>query len=60
MKAFILRSYGSPDALDLTDTDRPAPATMRCWSAISVVSSQVSHVPHVTSHLGSPVTDRSN
>ena len=26
MKAFVLRSYGSPDHLDLTDTDKPVPA----------------------------------
>ena len=26
MKAFVLRSYGSPDALDLTDLDEPVPA----------------------------------
>ena len=26
MKAFVLRSYGSPDHLDLRDTDTPAPA----------------------------------
>ncbi|MFB4277347.1 NAD(P)-dependent alcohol dehydrogenase [Nonomuraea sp. MTCD27] len=26
MKAFVLRSYGSPDALELTDVDKPAPA----------------------------------
>ena len=26
MKAFVLRSYGSPDHLDLRDTDKPAPA----------------------------------
>ncbi|MEU8244908.1 NAD(P)-dependent alcohol dehydrogenase [Nonomuraea sp. NPDC048916] len=25
MKAFVLRSYGSPDALDLTDIDQPVP-----------------------------------
>ncbi|WP_030916599.1 NAD(P)-dependent alcohol dehydrogenase [Streptosporangium amethystogenes] len=25
MKAFVLRSYGSPDALDLTDIDKPVP-----------------------------------
>ncbi|SNT63766.1 NADPH:quinone reductase [Streptosporangium subroseum] len=25
MKAFVLRSYGSPDMLDLTDIDRPVP-----------------------------------
>ncbi|GAA3790606.1 NAD(P)-dependent alcohol dehydrogenase [Sphaerisporangium flaviroseum] len=25
MKAFVLRSYGSPDVLDLTDVDTPAP-----------------------------------
>jgi NADPH:quinone reductase-like Zn-dependent oxidoreductase len=26
MKAFVLRSYGSPDRLDLRDTDQPVPA----------------------------------
>ncbi|GII79411.1 NADPH:quinone reductase [Sphaerisporangium rufum] len=26
MKAFVLRSYGAPDMLELTDVDRPAPA----------------------------------
>jgi NADPH:quinone reductase-like Zn-dependent oxidoreductase len=26
MKAFVLRSYGSPDDLDLRDTDKPVPA----------------------------------
>jgi NADPH:quinone reductase-like Zn-dependent oxidoreductase len=26
MKAFVLRSYGSPDLLDLTDLDKPVPA----------------------------------
>ena len=26
MKAFVLRSYGSPDVLDLTDLDEPVPA----------------------------------
>src|ERR1700736_421404 len=26
MKAFILRSYGSPDVLELTDLDMPVPA----------------------------------
>ena len=26
MKAFVLRSYGSPDHLDLVDTDTPVPA----------------------------------
>ncbi|WP_196450259.1 NAD(P)-dependent alcohol dehydrogenase [Planomonospora sp. ID82291] len=26
MKAFVLRSYGSPDALELTEIDRPVPA----------------------------------
>ncbi|GGP12595.1 NAD(P)-dependent alcohol dehydrogenase [Nonomuraea glycinis] len=26
MKAFVLRSYGSPDVLELTDLDRPVPA----------------------------------
>jgi NADPH:quinone reductase-like Zn-dependent oxidoreductase len=26
MKAFVLRSYGSPDMLDLTDLDKPVPA----------------------------------
>ena len=25
MKAFVLRSYGSPDVLELTDLDRPVP-----------------------------------
>jgi NADPH:quinone reductase-like Zn-dependent oxidoreductase len=25
MKAFVLRSYGSPDVLDLTDIDKPVP-----------------------------------
>lgn len=25
MKAFVLRSYGSPDALDLMDIDKPVP-----------------------------------
>ena len=27
MKAFVLRSYGPPDHLDLTDADQPVPAT---------------------------------
>jgi len=26
MKAFVLRSYGSPDLLELTDLDEPVPA----------------------------------
>ena len=26
MKAFVLRSYGSPDHLDLTETAQPVPA----------------------------------
>jgi NADPH:quinone reductase-like Zn-dependent oxidoreductase len=25
MKAFVLRSYGSPDVLDLMDIDKPVP-----------------------------------
>ncbi len=25
MKAFVLRSYGSPDGLDLMDIDKPVP-----------------------------------
>ena len=29
MKAFVLRSYGSPDVLDLTDIDKPVPARRR-------------------------------
>lgn len=50
MKAIILRSYGSPDVLDLTDTDRPVPATMRCWSGCA----------NLQAHPAAPVTDRSN
>ncbi len=29
MKAFVLRSYGSPEVLDLMDIDKPVPAAVR-------------------------------
>ncbi|MGN9785105.1 NAD(P)-dependent alcohol dehydrogenase [Nonomuraea sp. ZG12] len=64
MKAFVLRSYGSPDVLKLTDLDRPVPAPDEVLVRVRATSVQpfdwhlMRGQPYIARLMGGPLGPR--